>query len=178
MAETIEIPEGVLVPGDILMIEFEITSTNRTLVGMVVSDIKKNVWADDRLDYQGSKEFTVGDLELQRDVTILQVFASVRKYRRAQRETMQYAITGAAAATIVAAIVGSVAALAAGSVIYRSYTVKKVAMSDQSDAVKIAALDAMDKPMFDLSRIGVGTLAVGALFAWALFGRQRRIMGD
>jgi hypothetical protein len=54
MAYAYTIPDDMLAPGDLLDVDFLVTSDNDTLVGMAIQDVKKALWADPRFDYQGS----------------------------------------------------------------------------------------------------------------------------
>jgi len=196
MAETIEIPEGVLVPGDIIRFDYRIQGTNETLVGMAVSDIKKALWSDDRLDYQGSENSYPVDLETGKSTRILSIYVSVRKYRRAQRETTQYAITGVAVLSLVA-IVASAVAVYSAAITYQSYAIKRVELArieevekvrtDQtmSDDAKKAALEAIANKRDTPIGLGSGLAAfggslvtaaiiIGVLWALSLSGRPGR----
>jgi hypothetical protein len=86
MAQTIEIPNaGQLVPGDIVRFDYELKTDNETVQGQIVKSVKDTIWADDRLDYQGSKVSVVGSLEKQRDVRLLSIYAQIRRTRREDR---------------------------------------------------------------------------------------------
>jgi len=102
----LQIDDTLLVPGDIVAFDYELLTQNATVRDWAISQIKGTIWADDRLDYQGSTVFTLGDLELQRDVEILRVFAQVRKTRRDTRLEIQTASLSSITAAISVALVG------------------------------------------------------------------------
>jgi hypothetical protein len=104
----LEIADELLVPGDTIAFDFEILTTNTTMRSYVIGKIKDTIWANDMLDYQGSKISTLGDLKLGRDVELLRVFATVRKTRRDTRLEVQQA--GLANIVKGVAVVGSILA--------------------------------------------------------------------
>jgi hypothetical protein len=103
--------DETLVPGDVVAFDFKILVTPGTVYNYAVKKIKDQIASDPRLDYQGSKIMTVGDVELKRDVDILRVFAQVRK---TMRDTTQAPIQEANVAALVGyAVAGIGVALAA-----------------------------------------------------------------
>ncbi len=181
MATQVRIPDDQLAPGDLVDVEYLIQpGAAPGMVKLAVSEVKKSLANDERFNYQGSREETRIDKsglagsvrEVQVIIITVQV-ADPRKKGAPLPGDPQKAAVGVSIAVLVA-IVAGVAALYSAAIIYRSYTIKRIATSDQSDAVKIAALDAAKAPMIDLSKVGVGTIAIGALFLYALFGRKAR----
>jgi hypothetical protein len=157
MAETVQLDNDKLYPGDIIRFDFEILSDNQVLIGLAVKSVKDRIAADDRLDYQGSAERTVGDLELKRDVRMLSIYAQVRRYRRGDRPELQLAIAWVPLSIVVAAV--------AGALVYYGSTLRDlghvveriVTNPNLSDAQKQAALAALGGG----SGVGAGLAAMG-----------------
>jgi len=107
MAQNIDVTNAEqLVPGETVRFDFEILpKANQAKVDLAISEIKKAVATDDRFDYQGSKVQTVGDVELQRDVQLLSIYATVRKTRREARGPIEYVQLTGFQATVVASVV-------------------------------------------------------------------------
>jgi len=91
MAQTVEINESLLYPGDTIRLDFAIPGNNEMMVTETIASIKKSVYSDDRFDYQGSKVQPLYDTEAQREVQMLSIFVTVRKERREARSPIEYA---------------------------------------------------------------------------------------
>lgn len=107
MAETIQIDPELLYPGDTIRFDFVVKSGNQTLVDMATKKIKETIYSDDRLDYQGSE--AVSDVDKTgleggvKEIQVLRIYATVRKYRRNAPPELQKAGIGPfAAVTLVA----------------------------------------------------------------------------
>lgn len=181
MAETVTIDESLLYPGDTIRFDFVLKASNQTLLDAAIKKVKEQIYSDDRLDAQGSEIVTEVDksgLEGSvQEIQVLRIYATVRKYRREQRAETQYAVAWVPILTLVGLVTAAVVAWS-GAIAYRSYTVQRIALSAESDTVKVQAMGALQQPTVELSKIGVGTVAIGALFLWALFGHRRRGGGN
>lgn len=117
MAVSIDIDSDIVRPGDILRFEYEIITDNATIANAAIKRVKDNVWSHPMLNYQGSKVYSVGDMERKRDVKILHVYASVREFEKNTRVKVQEAglyhygviaaglIAGLAVAMVVKAVI-------------------------------------------------------------------------
>jgi hypothetical protein len=167
MAETVEIREDLLYPGDTIRFDFLVTGSNETLIGLGARKIKETIYTDDRLDYQGSEETNPVDLETGRASRILSVYATVRKYRRNIPVAEQQAGIGAVAVgVLVGAIIGAVVAYACLS--YKSYAIVRVVSSSASEEVKAQAIDAIKSSGSVLGSLGVGAIAAVGIGAYLL----------
>jgi len=167
-----QIPDDMLRSGDLVDVFYEIKpGANPTLVSMAISQVKNDLWADKRFDYQGSRITEEFDPETREPFELLTVTIMVRKYPRGERPERYEAGIFVPIVALVAMLTAAVVAFSV-AIIYRSYVVHRIASSEQSDAVKVAGLEAVAQPIFELSKLSVGTVAIGALFLWALFGRK------
>ncbi len=200
MAETTNIPSDMLAPGDVVDVKYEIVSTNQAMIDLAVQEIKKTLYSDGRFDYWGSKIITVGDEQLQRDVQFLTVTLAVRKYVRGSRQPdgiqggyptwdtagglsgaqePQEGLIGYIAIAILVGLAMGAAAAYSGAVIYKSYTIRRIAESSTaSDSTKAAAINALGKPMLGFKDtilgLGAGGLIVAGLVLWAILRRSGR----
>jgi hypothetical protein len=87
----VEIDDDILVPGDIIRLDFEILTEQEQLRAWAIRRVKEEVWSHPKLDYHSSQTIVMGDVARQRDVTILQIWAKVRTHDKATREQIQYA---------------------------------------------------------------------------------------
>lgn len=150
MAQTAPIDTNVLKSGDMIDLEYQIVGSNETMIALAVHSVKQSIASDSRLDYQSGRREYRTDLETGIVYEFLIVTVIVRRYPRGEREPdIQLAGLWVPIAIIVAAASAAVIAYST-AVVYRSYTVHRIATGDQSDAVKQTALGALDQP-FDLA---------------------------
>lgn len=157
MAENIEITNpDQLVPGDTVRFDFEILpQTNQAQLDLAIAEIKKAVATDDRFDYQGSKIQTVGDLELQRDVTLLSIFATVRQTTRATRQPIEYVQLTGFQATVMASVV-----MFHDIVVY---------LRTKVDRFSEGVQDALSSGAKAMPTLSLGILLIAGVIAYAFF---------
>lgn len=151
----LQIADELLVPGQTISFDFEIVAMNQTQLELAISSIKRSIADDDRLDYQGSSVITVGDVELQRDVQMLRINATVRKTRRANREP----ITTVSLSPIEAYIKASV-------IVYNEYLAYVKATVSKVGEVAAALAETSTQALPTLS---VAALLIIAMVAYAFF---------
>lgn len=174
MAQTVEISEELLYPGDTIRFDFLVSGSNETLIGLASKKIKETIYADDRLDYQGSETNYPVDLETGQTSRILSVYATVRRYRRDAHPELQKAGIGAVGvAALVGVVVGAVAAYSV-MVSYKTYAITRVVSSSASDEVKQQAIDAIKSSGSWFGSISPVSLAGAAVLGWVLFLRKGR----
>jgi hypothetical protein len=185
MAYAYTIPDDMLAPGDLLDVDFLITSDNDTLVGMAIQDVKKALWADPRFDYQGSAWQT------REDGRHLIVTVSVRTTLKGERVPIQQAGLGVTALIAIALVVGAV--IAWKCLDNRGYTIRRgiqaaqheeaerirqdETLTQEQKAVQLQALysQAVSAPRIGggisniLASLGTGGLVVAGLVLWAIF---------
>jgi hypothetical protein len=178
MPQAVQIADDLLRPGDLVDVNYEIAGGNATLVAMAVSNVKRTLAADKRFHYQGSVEFESSENETgtpQRFITFtVQVADPAKVGDRATASKPQEAGL-VSVLTLLAVIAGAIAAVGLSyAIVHASTTVRAIAMSNQTDAVKVAALGALSKPPF-----GIGTLVIGGILAAVLLsGRFAGGQGD
>jgi len=162
MAETVKITDNQLAPGDTIRFEFELLTDNQTIAGEAVSSVKKTIWADDRLDYQGSETEGRVDLETGTNYQILSIYATVRKTRRDQRGEIKYVELSNVEATVMAAVVvwGQSVKYVKAKVIRFAGGVKDFAGATADTAKSVAAA---------LPTLSLGVLLIAAVVAYAFF---------
>lgn len=157
MAQT-KIPDDMLQPGDLVDVRYAIVSDNQTLVDLAIHEIKKQLAADPRFDYQGSRTEQGFDADQvpQNDLIIT---VQVRKYLRGQRPETQEAIIGVIAISTAIALLAAAVAYYAHAIKFVSANKRAIAENPAiSDEVKVAALH-------DKTSIGAGLgAAAGSLF--------------
>jgi hypothetical protein len=94
MAGSVNIPEEMVVPGDLLAFDYEIVTRSADIEAWAISKIKQEVWAHPKLDYQSSRVMTMGSLEHGREVELLRVWAIVRREEKQTRVPIQEASMG------------------------------------------------------------------------------------
>jgi|GEM_PF-4258719 len=118
MATTLDIRDDLLYPGDTIRFDYVIRGGNQTLLDMAIGEVKRKIYSDDRLDYQGSE--IVGEVDKSglsgsvEEIRVLRVYAKVRRYRREASPQVQEAGIGAIALV-------SIVALLAGAWAYSQY---------------------------------------------------------
>lgn len=186
MAETVEINPELLYPGDTIRFDFLIRSPNQTLVDQATREAKRTVYADDRLDYQGSEVTEPVDLETGESSKILSIYATVRKYRRDAPPEIQKAGVGPIVAVALVAAIVSAVITASSAVIYKTYAVTRAVSSivenpDLSEEEKKAALNAIGKGQSTGvlattgALIGAGVIVAGLLYAMSSGGRTQGV---
>lgn len=135
MAETLNIPDDMLAPGDLVAVEYEIVGANQTLVDMAIHDVKNTLSTDPRFDYQGSEIVDRVDLGTGTTHQYLICYVQVRKTLRAERPEQQEA--GVLPYVALAALVGiAVAAVACHYLSYRKATVVNRTAEVQGEIVE------------------------------------------
>lgn len=158
-----QIPDEMLRSGDLVDVEYLIKpGANPTLLGLAISNVKKDLWADKRFDYQGSREeIRTNKSGLDggvREERILIITVSVRKYPRGERPELYQAGLHLGVAILLGLFAGAVIAYS-GQLAYKTHTVKRIATDpNMSDAVKTAALEALGQSS---ASVGSGIAAVG-----------------
>lgn len=204
MAKTVEINEELLYPGDTIRFDFVLRAGgNETLRSLAIKKVKEQIYADDRLDYQGSEIVTeVDKTGLAGGVTeieVLHVYAKVRQYRRdAHPETQKAGIGAFSVGVLVGAISGAVVAYAVvislrGQSVTRASQavvteVEKIRTdSTLSDDAKQAAFETLGEAIPEqtkgvasgLAALGGGlvttAMVIGVLWALSLGSRPRGI---
>lgn len=178
MAQT-KIPDDMLQPGDIIDVTYAIVGDNQTLVDLAIHEVKKQLAADPRFDYQGSRieQGFDADQVPQNDLIIS---VQVRKYLRGQRPETQEASIGLIG---IASLLAGLIALGA----YYTHAIKYVSANKRaiaenpllSDSVKVAALQ--EEKTFGQGVAAAGgslmtaMIIIGVLWAMSL---SRRRSGD
>lgn len=109
MAEAVPIPSDMLQSGDLVDVEYEIKAgAPEALVNLAISQVKKDLWADPRFDYQSSRRLYGYDAD-QVWYDKLIVTVSVRQYPRGQRPEVQQAGIFVPIAVLIALLAGVVA---------------------------------------------------------------------
>jgi hypothetical protein len=85
----VRVPDSIL-PGEIIRIDYRILSANEVAVNELVHSIKQAIASDPRFDYQSSRQITVGDLELGRDIQMLSIYAKLREKEKQSRAPITY----------------------------------------------------------------------------------------
>jgi hypothetical protein len=183
MAETVEINEELLYPGDTIRFDFLLTSSNETLRSLAIQKVKEQIYADDRLDYQGSEIVTevdkTGLAGGVREIEVLHVYAKVRTYRRDAHPEIQKAGIGAFSVLTLVALVTTAVMLASCAVVYRSYSIQRTTTVKVEEIEKIrtdpdmtadqkeAALQSLGESK-TATGFGAGIAAAGASVGTAL----------
>ncbi len=175
MAEQVNIPEDQLQPGDLVELKYEITSANETIVGMAIHDIKSALAQDPRFDYQGSREVTASNLATGQPVRWLFITVSVRRTLREGRPEIQQANWLVPIVVLVGLVAAAIVAYS-GSVVYKTYAIKRIAMADIPEGSKTTALKALGRGSLGLAA-GSSLVMAGVVIAvlWVLSrGRAQR----
>jgi hypothetical protein len=137
------IPESeILYPGDLIDVEYEVTQLG-VLTDMAIERIKRDLWADERFDYQGSRWETRTDksgLEggvVERQYLIITVMA--RRYPKTQQPQTQEAGLGPVAVIALLTLLGAAILVAAGTVVYRGHTIQRTAEIQQQTTQAVLA---------------------------------------
>ncbi|NLZ06672.1 MAG: hypothetical protein GXY19_16015 [Phycisphaerae bacterium] len=140
MAQTVPIESEYLKSGDMIDLEYQIVGSNETLLALAVHSIKQSVADDGRFGYQSGRRETRTDLETGTNYEFLIVRVIVRRYPRGQREPEVQ--TASLWVPIVAIVALATAAIVAYStaIIYRSYSIVRVAESTAPEGVKTTAI--------------------------------------
>lgn len=179
MATTLDIRDDLLYPGDTIRFDYVIRGGNQTLLNMAISDIKKTIYADDRLDYQGSEIVTEVDksgLEGSvREVQVLRIYAKVRRYRREVPPEIQEAGIGAIGVGVLIGVIATAVVAYSAVVVARGHSVTRAvqAVTEQvekirtdeglSDEAKQAAFEALGKGIPEPKQnLGSGLTALGS----------------
>ncbi len=203
MAETMTIDESLLYPGDTIRFDFLLKGTNQTLLDLAIRKVKETIYADDRLDYQGSEIVTeVDKTGLEggvREVQVLRIYATVRRYRRDAHPELQKAGIGAVSIGTLIAVISAAVAVYAAAVTIRGHGVTRTSQAivaevesirtdpNLSDEAKQAALETLGKATpqqpksigSGLAALGGGlattAMIIGVLWAVSLSSRRRGI---
>lgn len=165
MAQTVPIESEYLHSGDMIDLEYQIVGSNETLIALAVHSIKQSVAADSRLDYQSGRREIRTDLSTGINYEFLIVRAIVRDYPRGDAAPdVQTAGIWVPIVAIVALASAAVIAYS-GAVVYRSYSIVRVAENPNlSDEGKVATINA-------LKGFGIGkALGGGDLMPWIIGG--------
>jgi hypothetical protein len=125
------IPESeILYPGDLVDVEYEVRQTG-LLTDMAIAQIKRDLWADERFDYQGSRWETRVDKSgldgtiVEREFLIITVL--VRTTPKTQQPQEQRAGLGPVAVIAVVTLLGAAVIVAAGALIYHGHSITRAA---------------------------------------------------
>jgi hypothetical protein len=158
---TLRLDNVQLKPGDIVMVQYELTGANETLTGLAVHQIKQTLANDARFNYQGSEVGEAQDAD-ENTLSVLNIYVQVRKTPRQERVEVQQAGVGIeiviGVVALVALISGAIIAHS-GQIKERCVTVNGILASGESDAVKIEALKAAGADA--KTGIGTGIAALG-----------------
>jgi ribosomal protein S28E/S33 len=183
MAQTVEIDDKLLYPGDTIRFDFVLTGGNETLRSLAIKKVKDEIYADDRLDYQGSEIVTevdkTGLAGGVREIEVLHVYAKVRTYRRDAHPEIQKAGIGPFAVVTIISLMTTAVIVASGAVVYRSYSVQRATTIKVEEIEKIrtdpnmtaaqkeAALQSLGETQTSTG-FGTGVAAAGASVGTAL----------
>jgi hypothetical protein len=165
----------MLQPGDLVDIELELKAgLYGTLENLAVSEVKKSLAADRRFRYQGSREiesFETETGEPYRAIIITVQVADLSKVTGSNpRPTppLEAGVSWIKVITLVSIVAGAIAAYS-GAIAYRAYVIRRIATSGESDAVKVAALQAAGQPLFGTGSLGgVGMAVIIIAVLWVL----------
>lgn len=140
MAQTVPIESEYLHSGDMIDLEYQIVGSNETMIALAVHSTKQSVAADSRLDYQSGWREIRTDLSTGINYEFLIVRVIVRDYPRG--EPAPDVQTAGIWIPIVAIVALASAAVIAYStaIIYRSYSIVRVAESKAPESVKTTAI--------------------------------------
>ena len=169
--------------GDIVTVPFAIKGANQTLIDLAVHEIKKNLAADQRFNYQGS-EIVAGKDADGNDSQVLNIYVQVRKKPRQEQTEVQPQEASALAPVVIA--LGTIVSLVWGATYLIAKRMELQALpvlvnGSAPESVKIAAVQAA----FDANKKSVGsgvatagnTLALGALALGGLWLLTQRKAG-
>jgi len=162
MAELVTYDDRYVSPGDMVDLAFRIVGRNEVMIALAVHEMKQKIAHDERFDYQSGKRENRTDLETGTVYEYLVVRVIVRKTPKQERDQVQRASILVPLAVIVGCI-SAVAIAYAGVLAYDSYSVQRIALSDESDATKVAALGALETPL-------AARFAKGDWFPWMVGG--------
>lgn len=162
---TVPVEDQYLHSGDMIDLEYQIQGKNETLIALAVHSVKQSIASDPRLDYQSGRREYRTDLETGINYEYLIVRVIVRDYPRGEPPPdMQTAGIWVRIVAIVAMASAAVIAYS-GAVVYRSYSIVRVAENPNlSDEGKVATINA-------LKGFGIGkALGGGDLMPWIIGG--------
>lgn len=174
MSDEVQINPELLYPGDIIRFDYLVLMAG-SLADLAIKNVKEQIWADPRLDYQGSEETYPVDLDTGQTSHIVSIFAKVRSYRKGDRPEMQLA--NVPIKPLVALISAAVIAYSA-AMSYRTYAIVRIASSTtMAEETKQGAINALGggggtsglSAAIAAAGASVGTVILLMVLAWFLF---------
>lgn len=126
------IPENeILYPGDLVDVEYLVQREDGVLLDMAIHNVKQQLYADERFDYQGSRwESRTDKSGLDGTLTerrYLIITVSVRRYPKTQQAQQQLATLGPVAVIALITLISAAVLLAAGALIYYGHSIQRAA---------------------------------------------------